>query len=595
MGRQPFRYQRLALLSLVALLGCITPTKAVEIPPAGASVYLQTNGPTNTLNNGDWYTNNTAGAGNGSHYFTVEIPCSVNTTTTTGGWPTNQPVHIDIFSPEMNSTTTVSDEQRGGSYDNTQFEFYAAGTVIGPGPATPAPGSAGSLHQQTFVPAATAPTWVRLYTIAAPVTCGNYVLRSSTFGNDENGWRLRVGRDNDNDPNTAPPANTDNFDGVAGTGDEITIGMRQASFQHDAGNPDTVATCLTLYEYVAPGQPSVNFNNFDIDNLRRVRYYAPGDPSYTPMGNTGGIVGTLSNDQIWNGAGATLATRVGDTINNPAAGWWRIVTCTSDHNQFIQEGQTGVQAYYQQPPTPIMALSKTDGVTLVTPGDTLNYTITFTNTSNTTATPGAATNVTLTDNLPPSTTFVSCAINAPFTGTCSHSGGIVSFNINQIVRPGEIGQLNVQVTVNNPITVVPVVNNVTLNFNDSLNNIFQPLTASDNDLVNPTAVNVVGLSALARTNAIQVRWSTSSEVDSQGFHIYRSISDDESTAVQVTESLIPALGAHSSYQWLDTNVMPNVRYYYWLAEVDTNNTLTMVGQTEAQIERYTIFTPFVLR
>ncbi len=182
-----------------------------------------------------------------------------------------------------------------------------------------------------------------------------------------------------------------------------------------------------------------------------------------------------------------------------------------------------------------------------------------------------------------------------FSGTCSHTGGVVTFNLTQMVRPGEVGTLNVQVTVNDPITTVPVVNNVTLNFNDSLNNVFQPLTASDSDLVNPTAVTVVGFTALVRVDAIQVRWSTSSEVETQGFHIYRSTSDDAATAVQVTNSLIPALGAHSSYQWLDTNVEPNVHYYYWLVEVDANNNLSMVGPTEAQIERYTIFTPFVLR
>ncbi|GAA5527385.1 hypothetical protein [Herpetosiphon gulosus] len=586
MGRQHFRYQRLALLSLVALLGVlVTPTKAVEIPPTGASVYLQTNGPTNTLNNGDWYTNSLAGAGNGYHYFTVDIPCA---------WPSTEPVHIDIFSPEMNSNATLSDEIRGGVYDNTQFEFYTAGTPIVV-PATPGPGAAGSLHQQTFVPASTPEAWLRFYTIAAPVTCGTYVLRSATSGNDENGWRLRVGRDNDADANNAPPANTDNFDGVAGTGDEITLGMRQASFQHDAGAADVVATCLTLYEYVTPGQPTVSFNNFDIDNVRRVRYYAPGDASYTPMGNSGGIVGSLSNDQIWNGTGATLATRVGDTINNPVSGWWRIVTCTSNHNQFIQEGQTGTPAYYEQPPTPVMALSKTDGVTLVLPGDTLNYTIAFTNTSNSTATPGSATNVTLTDNLPPDTTFVSCAINAPFTGTCSHAAGVVTFNITEMVRPGEVGTLNVQVTVNDPITTVPVVNNVTLTFNDTLNNVFQPLNASDSDLVNPTAVTVVGFTALVRVDAIQVRWTTSHEFETQGFHIYRSTSDDPATAVQVTDSLIPALGAQSNYQWLDTNAEPNVHYYYWLVEVDANNNLSMIGPTDAQIERYSIFTPFVVR
>ena len=82
------------------------------------------------------------------------------------------------------------------------------------------------------------------------------------------------GNDNDADPNNATPANYDNPDGVAGTNDELVIGMAQVSFQQNSG----AVACQTFYEYTTPGQASVTFNNFDMDGNTRLRYYAPGDP-----------------------------------------------------------------------------------------------------------------------------------------------------------------------------------------------------------------------------------------------------------------------------------------------------------------------------
>ena len=111
-------------------------------------------------------------------------------------------------------------------------------------------------------------------------------------GDDQNGWKLRVGNDNDANPNNATPANYDNPDGVAGTNDELMIGMAQVSFQQNSG----AVACQTFYEYTSPGQASATFNNFDMDGVTRLRYYAPGDPTYDATATTGGTVGTMSGD-----------------------------------------------------------------------------------------------------------------------------------------------------------------------------------------------------------------------------------------------------------------------------------------------------------
>ena len=113
-------------------------------------------------------------------------------------------------------------------------------------------------------------------------------LNPGGTGDDQNGWRLRVGNDNDADPTNAPPANYDNPDGVTGTNDEIAIGLAQTSFQQNSG----AVACQTFYEYTNPGQAAVTFNNFDMDGVTRLRYYAPGDPAYDPNANAGGTLGT---------------------------------------------------------------------------------------------------------------------------------------------------------------------------------------------------------------------------------------------------------------------------------------------------------------
>ena len=349
----------LAFLAAISVALAPIPATAVEIP--GVSVFsLQTAGPNVNPNTGSWYTSTTAGAG--YDYVTFTVPC---------GWPAATPVYVDLFSPEMNRVAgpALLSEEPAGNYDSTQYELYGPGATVGPGFASPAPGAGIAGTRVTYQPGAAgvAEAWIRYVTLTAPVACGSYVVRSQVLaadpanplgtGDDQNGWKIRVGTDNDGIPTNAPPANYDNPDGVAGTNDEILLGTVQNQFQHDAAG----LQCQTFYEYTTPGQASVTFNNFDMDaGTSRVRYYAAGDASYVATGLSGGTLGTTSADGVWNNGG-TLATRVGDTIANPTPGWWRIVSCATTHNGFIQEGQLGKTLFLTQPPTPSMTLTKTDG------------------------------------------------------------------------------------------------------------------------------------------------------------------------------------------------------------------------------------------
>ncbi|MBP6703698.1 MAG: hypothetical protein KA385_09340, partial [Vicinamibacteria bacterium] len=336
LGLLPFALS--ALFSPLAL--------AADAPLAGSPFFFQTSGRATALTIGDWYTNAATG-GSGYHYYTINVPCP---------GPTAIPIHVDLFSPELHGAPGVTiDELRDAAgtattnvavASNTQFEIYASGTVVPPAPPynLPAPGAGGSLQQTTYTPLTTNDSWVRFHTIPAGSACGAYVLRSETVGataNDDNSWRLRVSGDDDGNAATTPPTNLD---------PGITIGQLYGSMQQDSG----ATACISTYELLGPGPAT--FNNFDMDGNTTVTYFPPR--------NGGPIAGTISVDSAWNvGTGSAPAPRDGDLVTVAAnqTGYWRIETCLSSGNQFIQEGGTPFPGLFSLPLS--MTLAKTDGVT----------------------------------------------------------------------------------------------------------------------------------------------------------------------------------------------------------------------------------------
>ncbi len=475
-----------ALGALIAILVPALTADAAEAPIPTSPFMIQTNGPNGLVTLGDWYTSNVAGAGGGYHYVRFTVPC---------GWPSGTPVYVDLFSAEENRVAgaLAQWEEPNGAYDSTQFELYGPGSVVGPGYASPAPGAGIPGSRVTFQPGAPGvpEAWIRYRTLAAPVACGSYVIRSEVLvadplnpggtGDDQNGWRVRVGTDGDADPTNPPPPNADDPDGTPGTNDEITIGVDQASFQQDTG----ALACQTFYEWVSPGQPSVVFHNFDMDGNTRVRYYAPSDAGYDPNALAGGTLGTLSVNGAWNGG--TLASRVGDTIVNPESGWWRVVTCISTQNQFIQEGEVGRAAYYVQPPTPALQIAKDDGRATIAPGETTTYTIAVDDVA-AGATAGAANNVVVTDTLPAGVTYLGCGVTDPAQGSwsCSEAGGVVTFTQTGWIDAGDGASLTVTVRVDQG-TAGSITDTVTATYTDQIGNPFAPVSASDTDTIVPSA------------------------------------------------------------------------------------------------------------
>lgn len=91
----------------------------------------------------------------------------------------------------------------------------------------------------------------------------------------------------------------------------------------------------------------------------------------------------------------------------------------------------------------------------------------------------------------------------------------------------------------------------------------------------PTSVTLTSFTATAGDGGVKVRWVTSDEQNSWGFHLLGSANREAAHAQQVTGALIPATGG-GTYSWLDRNPLP-AGGYYSLEEIELDGTATLYG------------------
>jgi hypothetical protein len=73
---------------------------------------------------------------------------------------------------------------------------------------------------------------------------------------------------------------------------------------------------------------------------------------------------------------------------------------------------------------------------------------------------------------------------------------------------------------------------------------------------------------------LRVAWSTASELNVYGFHLWRSQNEDRSQAVPITAKVIEAQGDllfDADYLFIDTLLQPETQSTYWLQEIDTSS------------------------
>lgn len=642
------RWHLLVLLGVLAFASLPAHTQAIEIPPPGINAYIQTSGPDTPLYVGDYYNSITGGnpneRNNNMHLFEVFVPCT---------WDPNQTLTFSLFDPEINPKPVLNplpnaptaldevryeDDNEGANGQDNQDTSKASITNF----ALTAPGGAKVAH--TYSPeGGTNGLWSELVTFTpgqAGYGCGVYQLTSNaaddrpyrdaagniipggTQDNDDNAWVLRVVHDSDctPSPGTCSPLardtallmsngnESDDLDNLPGTGDELIIGLVRTSFQHGA------EACQNFYSFVSGRSPTVSFYNFDMDldisdpRTVNVTYFAPEGSPRTP------IKGSASLTSRWNSLTPPppyANVQGGDVIpmTGADAGWWRIQVCINTRNQYIFQGPEDLPIYFSQPPTPVMQIVKSDQQTLVQPSQVLTYTLGFTNTSNTTPTPGVATSVVLTDTLPANTTYLNCAIARPFTGTCGNQNGRIVLRLSQSVAAGQAGSAWVSVRVNDDFPALPapattlLTNTVQMNYQDSLGNPFGPIFANDVNQVRPTvfsspptAITLARLTAVRVDGVALVRWMTTSEHNTFGFNVLRSPTRQRATAQRVTEQTVLGQGRGTnggSYEWRDPTPVTGQQPLYWLQEVETDGTTHEYGPVQL-VDEQRLFTPLIM-
>ncbi|NOK83600.1 MAG: hypothetical protein GFH27_549305n176 [Chloroflexi bacterium AL-W] len=118
----------------------------------------------------------------------------------------------------------------------------------------------------------------------------------------------------------------------------------------------------------------------------------------------------------------------------------------------------------------------------------------------------------------------------------------------------------------------------------------------------PTAIVLVSFTANHAGDEVMVRWETSAEIDTWGFHLYRSEDGTWENAQRVTDAMILAEGrgqGGAAYRWTDQDVNTTATYTYWLVETELDGSTNRYGPAQTVVDPSTaehqIFLPFVGR
>jgi uncharacterized repeat protein (TIGR01451 family) len=247
-----------------------------------------------------------------------------------------------------------------------------------------------------------------------------------------------------------------------------------------------------------------------------------------------------------------------------------------------------------------------DGDGQVSPGDTLLYQITIINSGN-----GTATGVTFSDTPDPNTTLVAGSVQTSLGTVTSGNAGIppVAANIGALPGGGASAIISFRVRIASALPAgVTQISNQGIISSSQLGPVStnDPATAQGADstvtpITNPTAITLVSFTATPEGDTIVVRWVTSAERDTWGFHLYRSADGRRDHASRLTPQLIlgTGRGQGASYSWADTTAEAGVHYTYWLQEVEVSGKTNEYGPASAVLGpaagQYRVFVPIVQR
>jgi uncharacterized repeat protein (TIGR01451 family) len=307
----------------------------------------------------------------------------------------------------------------------------------------------------------------------------------------------------------------------------------------------------------------------------------------------------LANRRIYFQLGTLQPGQVGQTTvtlrlapNTPAGNVPNDVVITTRTSEINTNNNRSIDIDQVLPAD--LQITKSDGRTAVAKGETLTYTLTYTN-----AGPGIARNAILTDTLPTEALTVSTqAVPGVITPTIDLPNKRIILRVGTLM-PGQVGKTTIRLTVgpNTPQTV-DYVNTVDIDSRTPDPNRGNNRSQDHDRVVNTTAVVLVEFGAARQPGGVLVRWRTVAELDNYGFRVYRSHTPNRTGAVLITPQIIPGQGrGHAdgaSYSFFDAGA-PDGPLYYWLEDIDLNGTSEFHGPAQPTLQGVgtIIFVPMV--
>ena len=175
-----------------------------------------------------------------------------------------------------------------------------------------------------------------------------------------------------------------------------------------------------------------------------------------------------------------------------------------------------------------------------------------------------------------------------------------------VVNAGETKVMTFQVTVSRLAAQngVTTINNTATAFSTQTGNVTFASNRMDHPLL-PSVVTLAGFNAQSQSNGnVKVSWTTSTEVNTYSFHVWRSTvrPSGGSTNLPISSTrlnLIPVYSdgrsSGSNYSYIDQTAQAGVTYYYWLEEVDNNDARHFYGPTSNTKVNSKLYLPTLMR
>jgi uncharacterized repeat protein (TIGR01451 family) len=452
-----------------------------------------------------------------------------------------------------------------------------------------------------------------LVTINNPLPAGVVRIRNQGVASGDTG--PAVPTDNPNTPTPGDPTDTPVTAAPVLTADKAVSLFVDLDTNGVSSPGDTLLYQVIIQNVGNTAATGVTFTDTPDANTRLVPGSVRASPGTITGGNAGAPPVTVNIGVLPSGASVTISFLV--TIDKPLPpGITQLV------NQGIVNSNELPPVPTNDPTTPqggdptitpiasapVLTAPKTDILYVdadksgeFSVGDTVLYVVTIANSGTI-----SATGVVFTDTPDVITTLVAGSVkSSQGSVTKGNTAGDTSLSIDIGAIPaGASATISFQVTINSPLTREIIFNQGTVSSNGlppvPTDDPSTPTPGDPTTTVikpSPLAISLASFTATRRASGITVNWVTTAEINTWGFHLYRSADGSRTGAVRVTAAIIPGQGrgqGGAAYSWLDQDAQPGVTYSYWLQEVELNGTTYEYGPAtagSATAAQHSIFLP----